>query len=288
MGARVHGFGRKRVGVALAFAMVLAGLVMVGHATTAPPDVAISMQSFKFIGPDGVDGNVTIPVGTKVTWTMNDGATVRHTTTSDAVPPIWDSGSLSTGQTFSVTFTTVGSFPYHCIFHSFSMFATITVIAPPNPTGVAPAFGAAAGGTNVTITGSGFQAGAAVAFGGVAATNVMIVDANTITATTPAHAPGAVDVVVTNPDTTIGTLATGFGFIAPLPSPLPSVAPVTGANPLPPTRPPGSPNPLPPNPLPPTRPPGGGAGGGGSVSGGNGSVPVPAPAPTPAPLPPRR
>ena len=36
--------------------------------------------------------------------------------------------------------------------------------------------------------------------GGVAAANITVVDATTLTATTPAHAPGRVDVVVTKPD----------------------------------------------------------------------------------------
>jgi len=162
------------------------------------------------------------------------------------------------------------------------MHGTITVVAPPNPTSVAPASGASAGGANVTITGSGFQTGATVTFGDVAATNTVVVNENTITATTPAHAPGAADIVVTNPDTTAGTLASGFGFIAPLPPLRPSVPPISGVKPLPPTRVPVLPNPISPNPLPPTRVPSGGSSAGSSLSVGNGGAPVP------APLPPRR
>src|SRR5207249_4269988 len=57
------------------------------------------------------------------------------------------------------------------------------------------------GGTSVTITGSGFTSGQApftVTFGGVSATNVTQTDNTHLTATTPAHAAGAVDVVVTD------------------------------------------------------------------------------------------
>jgi len=280
MGGRMQGIGGKRVGVALVFAMVLAGLVMVGHATTAPPNVAISMQGFQFVAPNGTI-NVTIPIGTKVTWTNNDPSPIRHTTTSDpSVVPAFDSGPLSHGVSFSVTFDQAGVFPYHCSFHGSpgsGMHGTITVVTPPNPTSIAPADGKTTGGTKVTITGAGFQPNATVTFDGLAATGVVVVDASTITATTPAHGSGVVNIVVTNPDTTAGTLVSGFTYavLTPLPPQRPSVAPISGAKPLPPTRVPGPINPMPPNPLPPNRPPGGGAGV--SIS----NAPAPAPAPVP-------
>ena len=47
--------------------------------------------------------------------------------------------------------------------------------------------------------------GETVTFGGAMATNVTFVDSATLTATTPAHTTGTVDVVVTNPDTGTGT-----------------------------------------------------------------------------------
>jgi hypothetical protein len=61
-------------------------------------------------------------------------------------------------------------------------------------TGVAPTSGPDTGGTSVTITGTGFDSGVTnVTFGGTAATGVTFVNATTITATTPAHAAGAVE-----------------------------------------------------------------------------------------------
>ena len=66
------------------------------------------------------------------------------------------------------------------------------------------------GGTAVTVTGTGFLAGATVTFGGTAATNVTVVNSTTITATTPAHTAGAVNVVVTNTDGQSGTLKLGL------------------------------------------------------------------------------
>jgi alpha-tubulin suppressor-like RCC1 family protein len=73
-----------------------------------------------------------------------------------------------------------------------------------------PAHGSAGGGTAVTIAGAYLLPGATVAIGGVLATGVSVVDTETLTATTGAHAPGTVDVVVHNPDGTEATLAGGF------------------------------------------------------------------------------
>lgn len=67
----------------------------------------------------------------------------------------------------------------------------------PTITRVSPASGPASGGTAVTITGTNFASGAAVTFGGIAATNVAVSSSTTMTATTPAGNVGAATVVVT-------------------------------------------------------------------------------------------
>ena len=92
---------------------------------------------------------------------------------------------------------------------------------PPIVSSVTPNSGPTAGGTSVTISGSGLQPGAGVVMGGAAATNVSVTSATQITATTPAHAAGAVNVVVTNPDGQAGTLTNGFTYTAPPPPPAP-------------------------------------------------------------------
>ena len=89
-----------------------------------------------------------------------------------------------------------------------------TYIAPPTVTGVSPSAGPVAGGTAVTITGTNFASGATVTFGGTAATNVVVTNSTTITATTPAHAAGAVAVAVTNSNGLSGNLANGFTYVA--------------------------------------------------------------------------
>ncbi|SDI91049.1 IPT/TIG domain-containing protein [Frankineae bacterium MT45] len=82
-----------------------------------------------------------------------------------------------------------------------------TFVAPPVVTGVAPLTGVIAGGTKVTITGTGFTGATGVSFGGVAGTSVTVVSATSLTVLAPAHAAGVVDVQVTGPYGTSGVVA---------------------------------------------------------------------------------
>lgn len=84
---------------------------------------------------------------------------------------------------------------------------------PPTVTGIAPNSGPAAGGTAVTITGTQMTGVTGVTFGGVAATAVVVVNDTTVTAVTPAHAIGAVDVVTTDADGSFTSVA-GFTYTA--------------------------------------------------------------------------
>jgi len=66
------------------------------------------------LGPRAfVPADLTIGVGTRVTWTNND--SVTHTSTSDS--PRWNSNNVAPGGQFSVTFDSAGTFPYHCAIH---------------------------------------------------------------------------------------------------------------------------------------------------------------------------
>jgi hypothetical protein len=76
-------------------------------------------------------------------------------------------------------------------------------------TGISPGSGTPDGGTSVTLTGKNFVAGATVSFGGAAAV-VTAVNAATISARTPAHKTGSVNIVVKNPDGQSATLANAF------------------------------------------------------------------------------
>ncbi len=95
--------------------------------------------------------------------------------------------------------------------------------AAPTLSGVAPSSGPTAGGTAVTLSGTGFVSGATVTFDGTPASNVSVANATTITAATPSHAAGAVDVAVTNPDGQSARRSGGFTYEAPAPPPSPVV-----------------------------------------------------------------
>src|SRR6266446_10792653 len=70
----------------------------------------VAIRNFAF-HPD----SLKVPVGATVTWVNCETPPQEpHTTTSDNVPPIWDSPELSPGDRFSHAFATAGAFPYHC------------------------------------------------------------------------------------------------------------------------------------------------------------------------------
>jgi len=77
---------------------------------------------------------------------------------------------------------------------------------------IIPSHGSAGGGTAMTITGAYFLQGATVTIGGVAATPVSVISTMEILAVTGPHAPGAVDVVVSNPDAQQTTLTGAFTY----------------------------------------------------------------------------
>lgn len=92
----------------------------------------------RFLSGDSLsDTSVTVPVGTTVTWTNLD-SNLPHTVTFGvvgqafpAMPPfsppsggttydgttLVNSGPLFGGQSFSLKFTTPGTYTYHCLFH---------------------------------------------------------------------------------------------------------------------------------------------------------------------------
>lgn len=82
----------------------------------APNSVSISNFAFS-------PQTITVTAGTEITWTNKDAA--AHTVTSDD-GNFPSSGNLSQGQTYKVTFSTAGTYPYHCAIHP-SMKGTVIV-----------------------------------------------------------------------------------------------------------------------------------------------------------------
>ncbi len=74
--------------------------------------------------------NITVRVGTQVTWTNNESSQIPHTVTSgtpNAPSNMFDSGTLNPGQTFQFTFNTPGTYNYFCRIHGAAMTGTVTV-----------------------------------------------------------------------------------------------------------------------------------------------------------------
>ncbi len=86
----------------------------------------------------------------------------------------------------------------HC-FAIFGMLIFSSALSGATVTGVNPLVGPKAGGTTVTITGTGFSGATQVLFGSTPAASFTVHSANTITAITPAAVPSNVDIIVYAP-----------------------------------------------------------------------------------------
>jgi len=74
----------------------------------APNTIAMSNATF-------TPRNITVRIGTTVTWRNDDG--VVHTSTSDSLG-VWDTGDVPPGGSRTVTFSSAGTFRFHCKYHS--------------------------------------------------------------------------------------------------------------------------------------------------------------------------
>jgi plastocyanin len=74
----------------------------------APAMVAVKIDNFSF-GPQ----SISIPAGTKVTWTNRDD--IPHTVVS--TEGVFKSKVLDTDESFSFTFDKPGAYPYFCSIH---------------------------------------------------------------------------------------------------------------------------------------------------------------------------
>ncbi|MEM7168280.1 MAG: IPT/TIG domain-containing protein, partial [Planctomycetota bacterium] len=155
------------------------------------------------------DGSPTVTEIAPTSGSPLGGATVTVTGTNfTATSTVSFGGTPSPAVTFISATTLEAVTPPHTpglvavqVTNSFGtgiLPAAYTYEMSPMISGISPVNGSSAGGTTVTIMGSGFNAFTVVLFDAAAATNVTFIDANTLEADTPPHAPGAVDVLVQN------------------------------------------------------------------------------------------
>jgi len=88
-------------------------------ASTTSTTTATTVTKIDVSGLAFHPASVTVAKGTTVKWRNNDA--VAHTTTGSG----WN-GNLASGASFSLTFSTPGTYAYHCNIHP-SMTGTITV-----------------------------------------------------------------------------------------------------------------------------------------------------------------
>jgi plastocyanin len=123
----------------LAVAAVASGALVITTAASAA-DHAVTVQNFAY-NP----ASITVNVGDSVTWTNQDKA--PHTVTAD--DGSFDQPLAANGGTATITFNTVGTFPYTCTIHP-NMHGTVIVAAAANSPTASPAIG---GATNTPATG---------------------------------------------------------------------------------------------------------------------------------------
>ncbi len=134
--------------------------------------------------------------------TVASSVTVVDSTTLNVTVPAYVSGSLSEDVVVNngvADASLAGGFTY--------------TASSPNILSVSPTIGSTAGGTTVTISGSGFVPGTTVTIGGISAVGVNVINVTTITAVTPAHASGSTDVVVSASGFS-STLTNAFTYIS--------------------------------------------------------------------------
>jgi IPT/TIG domain len=95
---------------------------------------------------------------------------------------------------------------------------TFTAVTAPTVTGLSPTSGPPAGGTLVTITGTGFTGATAVDFGTTAAKSFTVVNNTTINATSPAGTGVASVTVITPGGTSTTSMADQFTYAAAAPT----------------------------------------------------------------------
>jgi len=95
-----------------------------------------------------------------------------------------------------------------------SVNASLSIQSGSTLTAVEPPSGSSSGGTAVELTGIGLTGATSVTFGGVAATSINVVNSTTVTAVTPKHAVGTVDVVIETPAGG-ATITDGFEYVVP-------------------------------------------------------------------------
>jgi plastocyanin len=105
-----------------------------GSADAAPTQVNVGNYYFCEDADQGKVCETDITAGDPLTWSVEEGThhVVQCTDANFTACPLaggFDGGNFSTGQTFSHTFATAGTFFYHCAIHPTEMMGKVVVAA---------------------------------------------------------------------------------------------------------------------------------------------------------------
>jgi len=135
--------------------LFLSGTALALPAASAQTAVVVNIPVGVGVGPSAAPGfspeNVTVVIGVNntVTWTNKDtdnGGT-DHTVTSLSVPSgaaSFDSGIMKEGANFTETFTTPGTYEYHCTLHAWMTGSVVVLASTSTSTHTTPEFPSAA------------------------------------------------------------------------------------------------------------------------------------------------
>ena len=190
-----------------------------GSATSAGGFTYVPAPTISSVVPNSgpaAGGTSVVITGTDLTGGTVTFDGVPATCTVDSATQITCTSPAHAAGAVDVVVTTLGG--------SATSAGGFTYVPAPTISSVVPNSGPAAGGTSVVITGTNFTGATAFTFGGTAATCTVDLDTQ-ITCTSPSHAAGAVDVVVT----TLGGTATSVGGFTYIPAPtISSIVPNSG------------------------------------------------------------
>jgi uncharacterized protein YhjY with autotransporter beta-barrel domain len=171
----------------------------------------VTLTGTGFIGASGVKFGATAAAS----------FTVKSDTQITVTSPAGVAGAVD------VTVTTPGGTSSAVVGDRFTYAATQ---AAPAVTAISPSSGSTAGGTSVTITGSGFTGATGVKFGAAASTTFTVKSDTQIVATSPASSAGAVDVTVTTGGGVSATISTDrYTYTATVSAPaITAISPTSG------------------------------------------------------------
>ena len=222
---------------------------LIRRLTHALAGVALLSLTLVFVGATTASAQVSLPAVTSVSPTSGStagGTTVTITGTgfTGATKVVFGTVAATSFSVVSSTEITAVSPAQAAAWHNIYVTtpsgtsAPVTadqftyVVSPPTVTSVSPTSGSTAGGTTVTITGTGFTGATKVVFGTVAATSFSVVSSTEITAVSPAQAAAWHNIYVTTPSgTSAPVTADQFTYKVPAPTVtnlLPFYGPVDG------------------------------------------------------------